>query len=397
MSTPTTSRTEAIAAAADAVVQRVGNDVPGVVAGVIDRDNTLYLGAAGSRDLGTAEPMTTDTVMAIFSTTKAITGTTALQLVERGELDLDAPASTYVPALGDVQVLDGFDDAGQPVLRAPKSAITTKQLLLHTAGFGYDFFNTQYHRMATEHGQPSVVSASRRALQTPLLFDPGTQWEYGSNIDWAGQVVEAIAGQRLGEVMQERVFAPLGMTDSAFTLTDATRARMATMHQRGEDGTLEPTDFALPEPEVDMGGHGLLSTVPDYLRFMRMWLNDGASESGEQVLKPETVRMAEANQLGDLKIKPLPGVIPSLSNDAEFFPGMPKSWAYTFMINDEDAPTGRPAGALAWAGLANLYYWIDRRNNIAGFWGTQILPFVDGPSVSGYLEMETAVYDAMKG
>jgi methyl acetate hydrolase len=370
--------------------------VPGVVAGVVDRENTLYLGAAGSRDLGTGEPMTTDTVMAIFSTTKAITGTTALQLVESGDLDLDAPASTYVPALGDVQVLDGFDDAGQPVLRAPKSDITTKHLLLHTAGFGYDFFNTQYNRMATEHGQPSVVSASRRALQTPLLFDPGTQWEYGSNIDWAGQVVEAITGKRLGAVMAERVFAPLGMTDSAFTLTDATRARMATMHQRNEDGTLTPTDFALPEPEVDMGGHGLLSTVPDYLRFLRMWLNDGASDSGEQVLKPETVRMAEANQLGDLKIKQLPGVIPSLSNDAEFFPGVPKSWAYTFMINDEDAPTGRPAGALAWAGLANLYYWIDRRNDIAGFWGTQILPFVDGPSVTGYLEMETAVYDALK-
>lgn len=397
MSTPTTNRADAIAAAADAVVQRAAADVPGVVAGIIDRENTLYLGAAGSRDLGTGEPMTTDTVMAIFSTTKAVTGTTALQLVERGELDLDAPASEYVPALGEVQVLDGFDDAGQPVLRAPKSAITTKQLLLHTAGFGYDFFNTQYNRMATDHGQPSVVSASLRALQTPLLFDPGTQWEYGSNIDWAGQVVEAIAGKRLGEVMQERVFAPLGMTESAFTLTDATRSRMATMHQRSEDGTLVPTDFALPDPEIDMGGHGLLSTVPDYLRFLRMWLNDGASESGEQVLKPETVRMAEANQLGDLKIKALPGVIPALSNDAEFFPGMPKSWAYTFMINDDDAPTGRPAGSLAWAGLANLYYWIDRRNNIAGFWGTQILPFVDGPSVSGYLEMETAVYDAMKG
>lgn len=396
MSTPTTQRTDAIAEAVDAVVQRVGKDVPGVVAGVIDRENTLYLGAAGSRDLGTGAPMTTDTVMAIFSTTKAITGTTALQLVEEGELDLDAPAKQYVPALGEVQVLDGFDDDGQPVLRAPKSDITTKQLLLHTAGFGYDFFNAQYDRMATEHGQPSIVSASRRALQTPLLFDPGTQWEYGSNIDWAGQVVEAIAGKRLGEVMQERVFGPLGMTDSAFALTDATRARMATMHQRGEDGTLTPTDFALPEPEVDMGGHGLLSTVPDYLRFLRMWLNDGASETGEQVLRPETVRMAEVNHLGDLKIKGLPGVIPTLSNDAEFFPGMPKSWSYTFMVNDEDAPTGRPAGSIAWAGLANLYYWIDRRTGVAGYWGTQILPFVDAASVGGYLEMETAVYDALR-
>lgn len=399
MSAPTKDRAGAIASAADEVVQRASSSspgVPGVVAGITDRERNLYLGASGVRDLNTGIEMTTDTVMAIFSTTKAITGTTALQLVEEGKLDLDAPASQYVPALGEVQVLDGFDGDGNPVLRAPKSAITTKQLLLHTAGFGYDFFNENYNRMATDHGQPSIVTASRKALNTPLLFDPGEQWEYGSNIDWAGQVVEAITGMRLGQVMQERVFRPLGMTDSAFTLTDATRARLATMHQRQTDGRLVPTDFQLPDPEVDMGGHGLLSTVPDYLRFIRMWLNDGAADSGEQVLRPQTIEFAVSNKLEDLKVKLLPGVIPALSNDAEFFPGMPKSWAYTFMVNDEDAPTGRPAGSLAWAGLANLYYWIDRRSDIGGIWGTQIFPFADAGSVGGYLEMETAVYDAMK-
>lgn len=89
-------------------------------------------------------------------------------------------------------------------------------------------------------------------------------------------------------------------------------------------------------------------------------------------------------------------MIPTLSNDAEFFPGQSKSWAYTFMVNDEEAPTGRPAGSVAWAGLANLYYWIDRRNDIAGFWGTQILPFVDPASVGGYLELETAAYRGLR-
>ncbi|QNK81588.1 beta-lactamase family protein [Nakamurella sp. PAMC28650] len=341
--------------------------------------------------------MTTDSVMAIFSTTKAVTGTTALQLVEEGKLDLDAPAKEYAPAIGEIQVLDGFDGAGNPVLRAPKSDITTKQLLLHTAGFGYDFFNEQYNRLATDHGQPSIVASTRRALMSPLLFDPGTEWEYGSNIDWAGQVVEGITGKSLGEVMQERIFRPLGMTDSAFPLNEETRSRLATMHQREADGSLTPTEFVLPDPEVHMGGHGLHSTVPDYLRFIRMWLNRGASDSGEQILHPDTVDMAVQNQLGDLKIKMLPGVIPSLSNDAEFFPGQPKSWASTFMVNDEEAPTGRPAGSIAWAGLANLFYWIDIRNGIGGFWGTQILPFVDGPSVGGYLEFETAAYRALRG
>ena len=166
------------------------------------------------------------------------------------------------------------------------------------------------------------------------------------------------------------------------------------MHQRGEDGTLTPMpDFELPQdPEVHMGGHALYSTVPDYCAFIRMWLNDGAGRHG-RVLKEETVRMAEKNNLGRMKIKGLPGVIPSLSNYAEFFPGMPKSWALTFMINDEEAPTGRPAGALAWAGLPNLYYWIDRKNGIGGYWATQVFPFADPTSVGGYLDFEKTVYD----
>ncbi|UPG68024.1 serine hydrolase domain-containing protein [Gordonia hongkongensis] len=393
----TTTNSSSIAEAVDSVVQDAASRVPGVVAGVTTAEETVYLGASGYRDLGTKTPMTTDSVFAIFSTTKALTGVAALQLRESGDLDFDAPAKEYAPALGEVQVLEGFDDNGDPVLRAPKSDITTKQLLLHTAGFGYDFFNEQYNRLAENHGQPSIVTSSRRALQTPLLFDPGEQWEYGSNIDWAGQVIEGITGRRLGEVFRDRILTPLGMTNTSFTLDGDMESRVATMHQRGADGTLEPTDFRLPDPEVHMGGHGLYSTVGDYLSFIRMWLNDGSATSGEQILRPDTVEFAAQNHLGDLKVKMLPGVIPTLSNDAEFFPGQSKSWAYTFMVNDEEAPTGRPAGSIAWAGLANLYYWIDRRNSIGGYWATQIFPFADADSVAGYLDLETATYRALRG
>lgn len=370
------------------------NGVPGVVAGITDRSGTQFLGAAGKRSLSSAADMTTDSVFAIFSTTKAITGTTALQLVESGELDLDAPAKEYAPALGDIQVLDGFTADGSPKLRAPIRDITTRHLLLHTAGFGYDFFNESYNRLATDHGQPSVITSSRASISTPILFDPGEQWEYGSNMDWAGQVVEGITGKRLGQVMQERVFAPLGMKDTGFALTEDAAARRASIHQRELDGSLTPLDdLILPQdPEVQMGGHALYSTVGDYLTFQRMWLNDGRSDSGEDVLRADTVGWAVKNGLGDLKVKMLPGVIPTLSNDAEFFPGQDKSWAYTFMVNDQQAPTGRPAGALGWAGLTNLYYWIDRENGIAGYWATQILPFADGPSFSGYMDFETATY-----
>ena len=372
--------------------------VPGVVAAVTDRESTRFASAAGVQSLSTGTPMTTDTVLAMFSTTKAVAGTSVLQCVEEDLVDLDAPASTYVPELGAVAVIDGFDPAGQPVLRAPKRPITTRMLLLHTAGFGYPFFDETYHRLAAEHGLVSPIAATRAALQTPLLFDPGDGWSYGINIDWAGRVVEAVRGKRLGEVMAERIFAPLGMHDTAFTMTAEMAGRRASIHQRGSDGALEPLDdMVLPQdPEQHMGGHGLYSTVGDYAKFLRMWLNDGDGPGG-RVLRPETVQAAVLDGLGGRKITAFRAVEPEYTNPAEFFPGQSKSWAYTFMVNDEQAPTGRPAGALGWAGLANLYYWIDRTNGVAGIWGTQILPFADAVSFGGYLDFETAVYRTLVG
>ncbi|HEX7923645.1 MAG TPA: serine hydrolase domain-containing protein [Bradyrhizobium sp.] len=386
-------------AAADAILDGVVTSnprVPGVVAMVTDRHRNIYEGAAGKRRLDQPADMTTDSVFAIFSTTKAITGTAVLQLVEEGKLDLDAPAKTYAPDLGKLRVIEGFDDNGEPRLRAPKRDITTRMLMVHSAGLGYDFINHTYNRLAQEKGQPSVITASKASLMTPLLFDPGERWEYGTNLDWCGQIVESIAGRRLGEVFKTRIFEPLGIQDTAFELTDAMRRRLAGIHARNADGSLTPMDFELPaNPEIHMGGHGLYGTIGDYMRFIRMWLNDGAGEHG-RVLKAETVRMAEKNHLGNNKVTAITGVITSLANDAEFFPGQSKSWALSFMINDEQAPTGRPAGALGWAGLANLFYWIDRQNGFGGFWATQILPFGDPTSFIGYINFETSFYEALK-
>lgn len=386
----------------DAILETVTSgaekdQVPGVVAMVSDSKGNIYEGCAGVRSLASAQPMTPDTVFAIFSTTKAIGGTAVMQCVEEGLLDLDAPAKTYVPDIGEIQVLEGFDESGKPKLRAPKRDITTRMLMLHTAGFGYNFFNENYNRLTEEHGQPLIVAANKPAMMTPLLFDPGDKWEYGSNIDWAGRVVESIRGKRLGQVLKERVFAPLGMTDIAFTRSDEMKARTAVIHARGDDGSLTPLpDFVLPDnPDFDMAGHGLYASVGEYMKFIRMWLNDGNGPNG-RVLKPETVKQAVSNGLQPhQKVVMLPGVVPSLSNDAEFFPGLKKSWSYTFMINDEVAPTGRPAGSIGWAGLANLFYWIDRTNGVGGFWATQILPFADAVSFGAYMNFETAVNNSL--
>jgi len=388
----------AFSAAADAILLNAVSGAPGVpgaVAMVTDRDGTRYCGAAGVRRLGEPQPMTPDAVFVLFSCSKAITGTAVLQLVEAGQLDLDAPAARYVPEIGRLDVLDGFDDAGKPRLRRPVRDITTRMLMLHTAGFGYPFFSAALKRLA-ELGQPDPRLGLKAGLMTPLLFDPGDDWSYGIGIDWAGQVVEAIAGRRLDAVLAARVFAPLGMTDTGFVLTPSMRARRASMHQRGRDGILKPIAFDLPEaPEVWMGGSSLYGTAPDYLRFLRMWLNDGMGEHG-RVLRPETIAWAARNHLAGRAITGPKSVSLGLSHDAEFFPGLAKGWGLTFLVNDEAAPTGRPAGSLAWAGLGNLYYWIDRRNGVAGVWASQFFPFMDPAALGGFLALETAAYDALR-
>ncbi|WP_375004145.1 serine hydrolase domain-containing protein [Gordonia sp. PS3] len=370
--------------------------VPGVVATVTRSGGDAYLGTAGVRSVDDGRPMTADTVFAIFSCTKALTSTAVLQCVEEALVDLDAPVADYVPDISRLQVLAGFAPDGSPRLRAPSTQITTRMLLLHTAGLSYSFFSPEYARLLESTGQPDILTASRECLTSPLLFDPGTRWGYGTNIDWAGLVVEAVRGQRLSQVMRERIFEPLGMDDSAFVMSRSMADRRAEVHQRVDDGSLVATGLVLPQdPEVDMGGQGVYATIPDYTRFLRMWLRDGEGERG-RVLAPETVRAASRNGLGELKIGKLVGSAPALTHDAEFFPGQSKSWAYSFMVNDEPAPTGRSAGSLAWAGLANLYYWIDREADVAGMWGSQVLPFADPASVAAFLDFETAVYRSIR-
>jgi len=370
-------------------------EVPGVVALATTANGTIYEGAFGVRALGAATPMTTDTVVWIASMTKALTATAAMQLIERGRLDLDGAAAQWVPALGAVQVLDGFDAAGKPNLRPPKRPITLRHLLTHTAGFAYEIWSPDIIRYQQATGTPGIITCEVAALGTPLLFDPGERWMYGINIDWIGRIVEAVGGQRLGAYMTENIFAPLGMSDTAFKITPAMRARLAKIHQRGDDGALQPLDLELTqEPELEMGGGGLYSTAGDYAKFVRMILNRGTGERG-RVLKPETVDLMSRNAMGDKRVVKLPSAIPPLSNDAEFFPGSSKSWGLSFMINDDTAPTGRSAGSLAWAGLANTFYWIDQTKGVGGVYLTQILPFADVKSAPLYLAFETAVYRAM--
>jgi methyl acetate hydrolase len=211
-------------------------------------------------------------------------------------------------------------------------------------------------------------------------------------LDWAGKAVEAVTGQRLGRYMKDNLLDPLGMNDTAFKIGEAQRKRLAKIHARTPEG-LVSTDTEIPqEPEFEMGGGGLYSTVGDYLKFAQALLNGGAL-NGARALKPETVELMSKNAMGDIRCRPLKTAQPPLSHDVDFLDGM--SWGLSFLINPEGLPTGRSAGSLAWAGLANSYYWIDPAKGVAGVFATQILPFFDPKAVETLQAFESEVYRAI--
>jgi CubicO group peptidase (beta-lactamase class C family) len=368
--------------------------IHGVVAAAATADGVIFEGAFGTRDVTTGVPMTSDTVVWIASMTKAITGACAMQLVERGKLALDADITKILPALGRAQVLEGFNTDGTPRLRAPRRAITLRHLLTHTSGHAYDMWNANIGRYIEATGTPSIISCKNAALMLPLASDPGEKWEYGIAIDWAGKAVEAVSGQTLAQYMQDNIFNPLGMTDTGFKIGASQRRRLAKIHTRTR-GSLTPTDIEIPqEPEFYMGGGGLYATVGDYLKFARMIMH-GGTLNGVQVLRPETVALMSQNAMGELVCNPMKTAAPSFTNDVDFLAGM--KWGLSFLINPEPLPSGRSAGSLAWAGLANSYYWIDPKRQVAGVYATQLLPFFDQSAVQTFEAFETAVYQDISG
>jgi len=370
-------------------------EIPGVVAMAATGSEVIYQGAFGKRDLSKDDPMTADSVFWIASMTKAITTAAGMQLVEQGKLALDEPIGKLLPDLAAPQVLEGFDAQGAPKLRPAKTPITLRHLMTHTAGFAYNMWNGDMLQYLDKTGTPAITTCQNAALKTPLMTDPGTRWEYGTNIDFVGKAVEAASGKRLDAYLRDHMFAPLGMSDTAFKIGAEQRKRLVAMHARGEDGALAAIPFELEqEPEFHMGGGGLYGTAGDYIRFTQMILNKGKG-NGNQLLKPETVALMSQNNIGELSMGKMISVTPPYTNDVDLYPDMVKKWGLSFLINTAKTPEGRSPGSLAWAGLANTYFWIDPARNVSGVILMQVLPFADARCLEAFAGFEKGVYAAV--
>ena len=366
--------------------------VPGAVGAIVDKGGLVAIRAHGAKSQDSA--MEADTVFQIASMTKPIAGLACLQAVERGLLKLDQPAAEIIPQLADLQVLEEINESG-PVLRSPKTPVTLRNLLTHTSGFTYEVWNSEIARWIEHEGTPGIASRELASLNRPLSFEPGQRWEYGIGIDWAGQLLEAASGVKLGDWMREEIFSPLGMSDTAYSCSSEMEERKAAVHVLAKDQWKAlPTEPPQTAAEFDSGGGGLFSTAIDYAKFIQMVLCGGKYE-GHEILSTQMVSTMSSNNMGHLRVTPVTSINQNLSADFEFMRGVPKSWGLSFQINEDNVVGGRKAGSLSWAGLFNTHFWIDRTSGFGALLMTQTLPFML-PQVANLLDQfEQTVYQSL--
>jgi CubicO group peptidase (beta-lactamase class C family) len=321
-------------------------------------------------------PMALDSLFRIYSMSKPLTGVALMQLYEQGKWQLDDPITKHAPELAGLKVLTWDTDGkvvtngdGTPVLAAPKKMPTMRQLMSHTAGFGYglggdDPVNRAF-RETRVLGSSNLDEMMTRIAAIPLLYEPGSRWYYSVAVDIQGYLVQKLSGQKFGEYLKQHVTGPMGMTDTAFFVTPDKKARFTEVYRWDrEQGRL-----VMNQPRSDRGGYedpgrlesgggGLVGSTHDYARFCQMLLDKGVI-AGNRILKPETVALMTQNHIGDLQVavdgtRPQPGAASV-------------RFGLDFAIHVDPASVGLAygKGTYYWGGAAGTWFWVDPVNELA--------------------------------
>jgi methyl acetate hydrolase len=380
-----------LAALLDEAVAR--GDVPFAVAMVGDRDGVLWEAAAGQASASRAAGP--DTVVRLFSMSKAVGALMAMIVMDRGVLTFDTPVVSVLPEFSDIKVLHGIGIDG-PAFRAPARPVTLRHLLSHTSGLAYETFDARQFAYQAATGSERLGSGTKSSWFYPLMFDPGDAFTYGIGAEWAGLMVSVADGRSIERFCQEEIFAPLGMLDTAFE-PDGRLDRLAQPKTRRPDGTLADHQLAPPpNPEVYGMGSALYGTTSDYLRLLRLVLGRGELE-GVRLISSATAELLFVNQIGELSVPRITSHVPHISEDIDWFPEIRKTWTAGFMRVEKDVPRRRRAGSLSWAGLLNTHFWIDPASGIAAVLVTQLLPFCDRRCLAVLDAFERAVYREVAG
>ena len=352
--------------------------VVGVSALVWQNGREVYFGTAGLADREVQRPMRRDTLAQIYSMTKPVTGVALMQLWEQGKFGLDDPLARFLPEFGETKVFVGMDPAGKPILRAPDRPILIRDILRHTAGFGYgpgdSFPEKEWVRadpLARDH---DLAEFGRRLATIPLLFDPGREWRYSAAVDVQALLVEKLTGVPFETYVRQHIFDPLGMKDSAWSQPEERYARLAAFYEKDAAGKLRRAseeeqrglNFA-PGRKLAMGGAGIASTAGDYMRFARMLLNQGSLD-GVRILKPSTVKLMSTDQLD-----------PRMTERAWLGGKGHGGFGIDFFVRTgqpKDANENRGAlGEFFWDGRGSTLFWVDPANRLTAVFLVQVVPF----------------------
>jgi len=357
--------------------------IPGA-SGLIARHGKIaYQQAFGMADMEAGTPMRLDTIHRIYSMSKPITSVAVLMLYEEGKFQLNDPVAKYLPEFAKMQV--GIEEkdpqTGKLVLRTvpAKRQMTIRDLLRHTAGLTYGFFGDslvdQEYRKAKILSDLNLTDFVKNLSQLPLLLEPGTRWNYSVSVDVLGRLVEVLSGKSFDQFLQERIFVPLGMSDTGFFVPASKKNRLAKLYRPTKDGKIQPAPVCatrqectekfpeaapsyLEPPSLLSGGGGLVSTAYDYLRFCQMLLN-GGQYGDHRLLSRKTVQLMSSDNLGSIPIG-MPGYGFGLGVAVSKAPG-------------EAGMMGSP-GEYNWGGAAGTRFWIDPTEELIGIFMIQILP-----------------------
>jgi CubicO group peptidase (beta-lactamase class C family) len=325
----------------------------------------------GKKSLATGEPMTRDTIFRIYSMSKPITGVAMMILFEEGKWRLDDPVTKYVPEFKTLKVVKSVDGNGKMTLEDMRRPPTMREIMSHTAGFGYGL--SDEHPVDKLYREKAVLGASglqemiNRTAEIPLMYQPGTNWYYSSAVDIQGYIVEKLSGQSLGQFMQQRIFTPLKMTDTAFYVPPAKAGRLAAVYMGNrETGKIEEAKRIfgndmptyLTPPNMESGGGGLVGTTMDYARFAQMIANKGVLD-GVRILSPASVEMMGTNMIPKDVLVSSNGTTGSRFNEAVGF-------GLDFMVVNDPRVAGtlEGKGSMSWGGAAGTWFWVDPTNDV---------------------------------
>ena len=377
-------------AAVDAYLTGVVRDtrIPGIVALVVDADRVVYTGAFGRQNVAAGVPMAADSIFRIASMTKPVTSVAVMMLVQEGDIGLDDPVSAYLPAFEDLKVMENFNAADKTYTTRPAATpMTVRHLLTHTSGLGYAFSNPT---LAALVGSDPGASVTR----FPLLHDPGARWTYGESTRVLGSLVEEVSGQPLDEFMMERIFVPLGMSDTFYTVPAPKVGRVVTVHRTTPEGLVETANTAEITAPV-YGDGGLHSTAADYAKFIQLFLNKGRAPNGVRLLSEASVELMGENHIGAVFVEQQPAALPALTEPFPLGAGRDKFGLGFEITGPHTDRFARSPGSMAWAGIFNTEFWIDPARGIGGVLLMQYLPFYDAAAIETLQGFEHRVYEGL--